>query len=455
MRSPDSPDRDLRSASYLAGFALLAGCLLLAACSGAPRPVAAPSAGGGEVRVPVVLVPGITGSVLRDRESGEVLWGLGPEVIRPKDGGYALARPIGLPLDHPTRLEAGGVIHEMELFGGLLEKPIYGPVLDTFEANGWTLGDLDRPTPQADAYAFGYDWRADNVHSAGVLLGHLRRLARAREESPLVVDLVCQSNGAHICRYLAKYGDADLHEAEAGTAAPPAEVRIRKLVLVGTSNGGSLRILREVHRGRRYVPLIGRRMLPETLFTFPAIFQDLPAYRPQPLVDESGRLLDLDLFDAESWVVHGFSVFRPAPRRRMAERPDLFGSEDERIAHLRRSLDRARRLHRLLGCDVEGFHTRTYLIQNGFAPTPELAVLPEGGPRLLFTGDRRLRDRPFLRRLVTAPGDGHATIRSQQALSPQERRALGAPVFFVRGAHFELILEPASLRRMVEFLLAK
>ncbi|MDA8015818.1 MAG: hypothetical protein MPN21_00090 [Thermoanaerobaculia bacterium] len=410
-------------------------------------------------RVPVVLVPGITGSVLRDQETGEVLWGRGPEVLAPKDGGYLLARPI-VPVgaDAPDRLEAVEAIEQLRLFGGLVRKPVYGPVLETLVANGWVLGDLDAPDEGADLYAFAYDWRQDNVQTVGELLVRLRALARAHQrgagDAPFAIDLICQSNGAHICRYLTKYGDAEPEDALAGRAESPSELRIRKMVLVGTSNGGSVRILREVHRGRRYVPLIGRTMQPETLFTFPAILQDLPAFLPEPFVDGRGRRLDIDLFDAETWQAYGLSVFSDEARDRMASRPDLFGTEADRVDYLRRNLQRARRFHDALSRDVARFDTAYYLLQSGYGSSPERAVLRSvaDGYELLFTGDEELEQDPYLHHLVSSPGDGHATYDSQRALSPQELRALAAPAYLVDGSHFEMILDPATLRRMVDFL---
>src|SRR5262249_37250873 len=138
-------------------------------------------------------------------------------------------------------------------------------------------------------------------------------LARARGEERLRVALICQSNGAHICRYLAKYGGASLEEAEAGRAAPPRELEITRMVLVGTANGRSLRMLREMHRGRPYVPLsLGRRLQPETLFTFPSFYQDLPVYRSDVFLDEKGRTLDVDLFSAAAWETYGWTIYGPA-----------------------------------------------------------------------------------------------------------------------------------------------
>ncbi len=229
---------------------------------------------------------------------------------------------------------------------------------------------------------------------------------------------------------------------------------------MGTSNGGSLRILRELNRGRRYIPLVGRRWLPETLFTFVSLFQDLPVYRRDLFMDEQGQGLEIDLFDADSWERYGWSVFGAASRRRIERsgRTDLFGSPEARRRHLERMLDRSRRLHALLRRDVAGFATRYDSIQNVSDETPQRAVLArrlDGSWKLLFSGDRELRRRQALHELATARGDGHATVESQAWLSPQESRALAPEPLTVRGAHFEMILEPAVHRRFVEFLLEK
>lgn len=448
----------LRSMTGLLAAVVL--CLASAGCGGHVEvPVVSVRSSGPDAapRVPVVLVPGITGSALRDRDTGELVWGRGPEVLRPHDGGYSLARSI---VDAEPRLEATEPLGTLRLFGGLIQKPVYGPVLETLDANGWTRGDLDAPAADADLYAFAYDWRQDNLQTVRELLERLRALAAAHESAgPFQFDLVCQSNGAHVCRYLTKYGDAEIEDALAGRAVPPKDLHVRKMILVGTSNGGAVRILREVHRGRRYVPLVGRYMQPETLFTFPAVLQDLPAFLARPFVDGEGRRLGVDLFDAETWRRYGLSVFTDEARERMARRPDIFGTEDDRFEYLKRNLERARDFHEALRRDVDVFDSAYYLLQSGYEPSPERVVLRtkrsapgKPGHELLFAGDKELEKDPYLGYLVSSPGDGHATFDSQRALSPQEIDALAAPVYLVRGSHFEMILDPSTLHRMVDFL---
>lgn len=390
----------------LAGLAVL----LVGVVTGWLAPPGAPSPatlerGSPPPAIPVVLVPGTTGSALAARATGELAWGRTGNLLAPRDGGYALALPITEPLgdpataadEVPSRLEATAVLGTLRL--GPARKPIYDPLLDALAAAGYRRGDLARPEPGDTLFAFPYDWRQSNVVGARRLLAALAHLRQARGGDAVQVDLICQSSGAHICRWLIRHGGASIAAAEAG-AQPPAWLRVRKLVLVGAPNGGSLRILREIDRGRRYVPLAGRRMRPEVLFSFRSLYEDLPHAGEGLLLDEDGEPLPAgegDLYRAETWRRLGWSVFAPGARERLLARRDLFfAGEDERFAYLAERLEAARRVHTLLARDPETSRVpRIYLVGNDDEPTPRRA----GGRRLppLRVGD------PLHRRPRSAP----------------------------------------------------
>ena len=450
-------DRLRRSGTAWPAALLLVAMTAAVGCARMPRPV---TAAGPQLRspeVPVVLVPGITGSKLRDRRTGEVVWGEASDLLCPRDGGYNLA----VPLRGEPRLEAFEVIEEIRL--GPARQGIYAPLIDALEARGYRQGRLQAPADAgASLYAFAYDWRLSVVGAAGELAGALEELRRARGEAVLEVDLICQSSGGHVCRWLAKYGGATLAEAEAGGPAPPQGVRVRRVVLVASANGGSLRVLHQLDRGRRYLKPFGRRMRPEVLFTLPALYEDLPHRADGLLLDTSGKPLpaeESDLYDPETWRRLGWSVFGEETSRRieMAGRTDLFGTDADRIAFLRRMLQRARRVQGLLAADPPGFDeaVQYLLLGNPYDDTPLRAVVvPTGrGFRTLYPGDRALEKMPYLKARATAPGDGHATVQSLLDLSPAERALVAADPFWVPGGHFRLILEPAAHRRIAEFLL--
>jgi hypothetical protein len=259
-------------------------------------------------------------------------------------------------------------------------------------------------------------------------------------------------------RYFLKFGGATLQQAEAGLATPPPGVQAGKLILVGTDNAGALQSLRTLNRGRSYLPLLGRRILPEALFTFESVFETLPGDGTDLFFDRDGQLLDVDLFEAENWRRFGWSVFDPEVRRRLDRRAheELFADEDARLVYLSGVLDRARRLHRLLARDVRGFgRSRYYLIQNAYRPTGRRAMLTrdlQGEWQTRFASDEAVRREPYLYSLAAVPGDGYATQESQIGMSPQELAALARPPVYVPEKHRDIIRHPATQRWILEFL---
>ncbi len=429
------------------GYGLRLGlvlAILAASCGCAARkPPVLAQAQWAQDRTPVVLLPGITGTQMRERPDGQVLWGDFKSIFWPRDGGYRLALPLGTSDDDPTDLEAFAPV--MQLGAGPFKQEAYGSVVRGMESNGFTYGDLQNPRPGDDFFIFNYDWRRETTHSVRQLREQLERLRKARGEEVLHVDLICQSNAALIGRYLAKYG------AAGNTLA------IDKLIMVGTANGGSLRILRELHRGRTYVRLGGRNWRPETLFTFPALYEALPVHRKDLFFNADGEILEVDLFDAESWERYGWSVFdaKTAKRVERSKRRDLFGTPEERREFLGHRLDTALGLNHRLSADPPGFEPpRYYVIQDAFQPTLERALLVQenDGWRTLFHRSSRVEDDPYLRSLAVAPGDGHATLESQLHLSPAELEALADPPYYIEGGHFEVIVNPAAQLRILQIL---
>lgn len=442
---------------------LLLGVFLLHCSASEPpatRPVHLADYPSEEIENLVVFVPGIMGSKLRDRETGQVIWGSGMSVIRPHDGGDNIALPITGADGAEDDLEAFQIVDEVRL-GKIRRVIIYRAVVDALVDHGYQHGDFDEPQEGDNLFLFHYDWRRSNVFSAALLKERLETLRQRLGRDRLQVDLICQSNGAHVCRYFAKYGGASLDDAEAGLAGPPRNIDVERIILIGTANGGSLRTLRELNRGRRYVRLIGRTWQPEVIFTLRSLYEDLPTYSRDLFLDERGVPVDVDLFNPATWQRYGWSIFGVEATRRLERRPrpELYGDAATRLEFLRRMLERSKRFQALLGMDVEGFgDTRYYLVQNVYKPTSRRAVLlPDddrsgAGWQTLFTGDPELEKLSYLNALASAPGDGHATLESQLHLSPQELGALAAPAFNIDGTHFDIILDPGTRRRLLELL---
>jgi hypothetical protein len=406
-------------------------------------------------RDPVIFVPGVTGVGLEDASTGRLTWGLGRNLLRPHDRGYGTARSLSAAHPGPEIVPAG-VILEIKLFG-LVRYRIYQELVDRFRSQGYQWGSLEQPRAADDFFLFSYDWRQDNVASAARLARQLESLRQLRGRESLRVHLICQSNGAHICRYYAKYGELDLEEAAAGSRPPVSRVAVDNLILVGASNGGSIRVLRELNRGRRYIDLVGRYWSPETLFTFESLFQDLPVYTTDLFVDAEGRSLAVDLFEATNWGQYGWSIYGTRAARRLGRHdvPPWLGSPGERARYLAAVLERARRFHRLLQTDRSNAGaSRYHLITNRGRETSSRAILVDEtkGWQTWFGDDPWVRRRPELARLVQEGGDGHATASSQMWLSPRETRRLVGSVVEVDGTHRRIVLEEAAFQRIMEIL---
>ncbi len=391
-------------------------------------------------KTPVVLIPGITGSQLRNAASGKLVWGNSRGFFSPRDGGYALARPI--PAASADRLEAAAPILEVELLG-IWKIDVYARLARLLEANGYRLGDLDDPRPEDSFFFFPYDWRQGNTTTVRALADKLENLRRVRGEETLRVDFVCHSNAARIARYFLKFGSASLEQAEAGIEHRLPDIEVGKLILLGTANGGSLRTLRDLNHGRKYVALLGRKMQPETVFTMWSIYEALPFYRSDWFSDGAGQPVEADLGDSADWQHFGWSIYgaAAAARVRRAQRADLFGDEAQRTDFLREALDRAQRLHRLLRKDAgELGDTRYYSIQSRAQPTPDRALLRRRGK----TWHTVLK--------AHVPGDGHATVASQDWLSPEELAAFTQATAYVDAEHRKILLSHEAHERILEFL---
>lgn len=411
---------------------------LLAGCA-APRSPVLTALRDAPGKTPVVFIHGITGSQLRERDTGRVVWGHGAALFHPTDHGVALACPLDGSKD---RLEPFAPFLDVRLCG-LKATEAYGSVIRLMTQNGYQYGDLRHPKPGDNFFFFVYDWRRSTVPAAQELARQLDNLRRVRNEPRLRVNVICQSGGAYIARWLAKYGAAALDEAERGTARPLDHVEIAKLVFIGTANGGGIRILHELNRGRQYVPCVGRRIEPETLFTFASLYEDLPCYRRDWFFDVAGKPLDVDLYDPSNWRRYGWSVYQTAAATPAHDR------------FLAEQLKNAQRLHSLLQKDAPGFGaTRYYSVQNLYQQTPERAMLvqEEGAWRTLFLDDKAVYSDRVRLALAASPGDGHATLNSQWWFSPQEKSAFAQPVAYIEGGHFEIVLNPATQLRLLEFL---
>jgi pimeloyl-ACP methyl ester carboxylesterase len=229
----------------------------------------------------VVVVPGIMGSSLADRNGREV-WGLSVGTVL-----KALMR-LGPSLDRltlpaefaddpaPDGVVPTGLIGAFHVIPGLW-TPVQGyDTLVRFLLKPRFDLMLDRPDAPGNLLLFAYDWRLSNRHTAELLKQRVERaLTRWRESRPERQDakaiFVCHSMGGLVARwYLDKLEGAEI---------------TRALITAGTPHRGALKALEQLVNGLRvgFDPI--KTDLTKFARSLPSSYQLLPEYA---CIEESG-----------------------------------------------------------------------------------------------------------------------------------------------------------------------
>jgi hypothetical protein len=214
----------------------------------------------------VVVVPGITGTVLR--RDGRDLWNLSLSAVG--RGMIAFTRTVEslrLPNDVGTgpappvmALEIGGLVVGWHLWPGVYGGPGYRRLLDVLTK---IAGGAVR--------SFGYDWRLSNRHTAQLLAVNVEywlndwRNTTGNADSKVI--FVCHSMGGLAVRYYLEVLGGREHA--------------RRLITLGTPYRGSVNAIRAL-TGDAFgaLRLSGRRtVLTETARSFPSLWELLPTYR--------------------------------------------------------------------------------------------------------------------------------------------------------------------------------
>ncbi|MEU7875767.1 hypothetical protein [Dactylosporangium sp. NPDC049140] len=215
----------------------------------------------------LVVVPGITGSVLRDA-AGRDVWNLSPRAI--VGGLTGLRRTVGalrLPTgigdaapDDPGGLSAGGPITGWHLWPGFWAGGGYGRL----------LAHLESVNP-GGVRGFGYDWRLSNRHTARLLSRQVERWlaewrARPGNAGARVV-FVCHSMGGLVVRYHLEVLGGREHARRVVTLGTPYRGAVKAIsALTGDAFGG--------------LGALGwDEPLTELARSLPAVYQLLPTYR--------------------------------------------------------------------------------------------------------------------------------------------------------------------------------
>ncbi|MGH8727194.1 MAG: lipase/acyltransferase domain-containing protein, partial [Burkholderiales bacterium] len=191
-----------------------------------------------EFQNPVVLIPGVFGSRLRDAKTKEEVWPGSLFNILFND-----YEQIALPIDAKTMHPAQTALEAYDIFDAAAGRDYYGQIMRTLEqAGGYARARAGQPAKKTERryYVFAYDWRQDNVQSAKKLDQLIEQIRVDYGDRKLKVDLVAHSMGGLIARYYLRYGTTDVLDSNEFPINNHGVSRVRKIVLVGTPNLGSV-----------------------------------------------------------------------------------------------------------------------------------------------------------------------------------------------------------------------
>jgi pimeloyl-ACP methyl ester carboxylesterase len=427
-------------------------------------------------RNPVILVPGMLGSTLRDAE-GHTVWGIiGRRGVDPEteQGARMFALPIpekGSPFELHSEVRATDVLDTLEVrfLGVPIEIRAYANILRSLgiyagyrdESLGRS-GAVDYGSDHYTCFQFPYDFRLDIAANAKQFDHFIREKAAyvraedrkrfGRERDRLKFDIVAHSFGGLIVRYYLRYGANDI-PLDGPLPAPNWEGArmVEHVVLVGTPNAGSLQSLDALVHGRKF-GLRSFRYSPALLGTFPSLYESLPRSRHRPVVDAATGQPVQDLFDPALWSTLRWGLADPSKDGVLkALLPDEPSSESRRRIALtwqRKLLERARRVQDALDTPADPpANVSLHLIAGDAIATMSVAAVDRRTGKLTVVG--------------TAPGDGTVT-RSSALMDEREAgawsRGVRSPIHwkqitFLPSDHLGMTSDPTFTDNILFMLL--
>lgn len=445
-------------------------------------------------RNPIVVIPGLLGSRLVDRDSGRVVWGAFDGNFadpRGAEGANLMALPMGMgiPLDQlRDGVVPDGALETLEvsIFGLPFQLDAYRSILMTLGAGGYIdkdlvqaarglagagdLGDEDLwGNDHFTCFQFAYDWRRgipENAQQLSIFLERravevqaerAKRFGPAAGLVPVEFDLVCHSLGGLVARWYLRYGEDTAATGQAGVPWTGAS-RVDKCVLVATPNLGSSQALSDMVHGMN-LGSFAADYSPAILGTLPTSYQLLPS-GPGTLVDASsgaasadatGEAKMADIFSPALWQELGWGLASKDAEPVLAQLLPEVEDPNERRAialdHQRKCLEEARRVANALGMHA--------------ARPLDLDLILFAGDALETSAQAQFLGRGDLWTRSSLPGDG--TVTRASALGDQRTQDTWTPrlqshidwsqVTFLFRDHIGVVSDPAFVDNLLYQLL--
>ncbi|MGE0031571.1 MAG: hypothetical protein AB7T20_10670 [Steroidobacteraceae bacterium] len=412
-------------------------------------------------RVPVVLIPGMLGSRLVNRETGVEVWpGGSRKLLTSRYLDLALRiDPVTLePLD--DGLVPGG------LFDAAFGMDFYGRIVKALrEVGNYQPSTPGRPVvdQRARLYVFTYDWRQDNVATVRKLDALIEEIRRDYGDPKLRVDVIAHSMGGLIVRYYARYGTEDVLDGNSFPVTGAGAAKLRRIVLLGVPHQGATMAIHKFLNGYQ----VGISRVPtEGVATMPGLYQFFPHPAVDWLASIHGKPLKLDLFDVETWRQYEWSIFDRRVQRRIAHERGVWPEQSVFERWFEKRLERGRRFTWSLMVPADIPHQKEPLNAGGDClPTPRRLVLEAAGGESVARLRPEQISHPDLgvdyEALMYEPGDGSVTrssVLAHQRMDPSVPRheysseGLGR-AFFICERHDALTGNVSLINNLLLYLL--
>ncbi|HEX9961267.1 MAG TPA: hypothetical protein VGB00_10065, partial [Pyrinomonadaceae bacterium] len=271
------------------------------------EPKTAPTPAATTGKLPVIIIPGLVGSELVNRETGEGVWF---HLQRAKKDDLRLPVSPNIARNRDN-LVHGDILRNVKLVKFLPETQIYERLIEALKADGYTEAKWDAPAATDVFYVFPYDWRRDNVETARILTQKIQSLKIRSKQPNLKFNVIAHSMGGLIARYAAMYGNMDLPAGTRRIVPNWSGARhFNKIFLVGTPNEGSLPSLNSLINGFSFLggglnlPFI-QNLTRFDIFTIPSIYQLLPQAGTLRAFDENLKPVEVDIYNPATWEKYG------------------------------------------------------------------------------------------------------------------------------------------------------
>lgn len=321
-------------------------------------------------RNPVILIPGVQGSRLVDRETDTVIWGaFGGQELNPNTPRglklFSVPMKKGIPLNELTdSTVADGVLDNVKvhLAGLSFNLKAYYNIVGILGTGQYVDYDITYKNAPVDygkhhftCFQFAYDWRLsidENARRLAEFIEDKRAFVQEQIEEKYGIpgynvkfDLIAHSMGGLLSRYFLRYGGTPVESVDMNAPVPwTGAGRIDKLVMIGTPNAGSVKAVINFADGMTVGPLLPK--FSQTLVgNIPSVYQLLPRNRHKRVVAADNPEKVIDIYDPNVWIENQWGLAQADNDALLRELLPEVSSPDQRreiaLDHLRKSLKKA------------------------------------------------------------------------------------------------------------------